>query len=483
MSEIAKHWIDGEWAGSGTVSESIDPATGAVLGRWADGGEAEACAAIAAARRAFDTTSWSQDRVLRHRVLGEMADRFDAHADELGALVTKENGKILAQGMFESTTAGGTLRHNAAEALTDTGISAEVAPGQWFSTYAEPAGVVGIIVPWNAPVALLIRSLAPALSAGNTVAVKMPGQTALVANLVSQIIAEVTSLPRGVVNIFTESGNTGAPYLVASPDVQVISYTGSTTVGRLVAADGAPTLKRMNLELGGKTPMIVFDDADLDATVPLVASAVTTFAGQFCMTGSRILVQRGVADRVRTGLASIFENVRLGDGLDPGTEMGPLIDKADVVRVEGLVQAALAYAKPIVRGGPATDGALAAGAFYRPALLEVEDVNTDIVQKEVFGPVATFEVFDTETDAIARANATGYGLAAGIFTSSINISRRVSREIQVGTVWTNAWAELNDGFAEGGFKQSGVGRLRGPLAITDFQEAKTVVHSIPALQA
>ena len=160
-----------------------------------------------------------------------------------------------------------------------------------------------MIVPWNSPVVLFIRSLAPALAAGNTVAVKMPGQTALVANLVSQIIAEAESLPRGVVNIFTESGNTGAPYLVASPDVQVISYTGSTMVGRIVAAAGAPTLKRMNLELGGKTPMIVFDDADLDTTVPLLVAAVTTFAGQFCMTGSRILVQRGVADEVRTRLA------------------------------------------------------------------------------------------------------------------------------------------------------------------------------------
>ena len=298
----------------------------------------------------------------------------------------------------------------------------------------------------------------------------------------SQIIAEVTSLPRGVVNIFTESGNTGAPFLVASPDVQVVSYTGSIAVGRIVAAIGAPTLKRMNLELGGKTPMIVFDDADLNTTVPLLATAVTTFAGQFCMTGSRILVQRGVADEVRTRLTRILENVRLGDGLDPGTDMGPLINKATVARVDGMVQEALTYAKPVVRGGPATDGALAAGAFYRPALLEVEDVNHDIVQKEVFGPVATFEVFDTETDAIARANATEFGLAAGIFTNSINISRRVTREIQAGTIWTNAWSELNDGFAEGGYKQSGIGRLRGPLAITDFQEAKTVVHAIPPLQ-
>jgi betaine-aldehyde dehydrogenase len=482
MSEIAEHWIGGEWVGSDIVKESVNPATGVVLGRWADGGEAEARAAIAAARRAFGTSAWSRDRSLRHRALSEMADRFDVHADELGALVTKENGKILAQGMFESGTAGATLRHNAAQALTDTGISAEVAPGQWFSTYAEPAGVVGIIVPWNGPVALFVRSLGPALAAGNTVAVKMPGQTALVGNLMSQIIAEVTSLPPGVVNIFTESGNTGAPYLVASPDVQVISYTGSIAVGRIVAASGAPTLKRMNLELGGKTPMIVFDDADLDTAVPLVASAVTTFTGQFCMTGSRILVQRGVADDVRARLVRILENVRLGDGLDPGTEMGPLITKADVARVDGVVEAALAYAKPVVRGGPATEGGLAAGAFYRPSLLEVTDVNHDIVQKEVFGPVATFEVFDTEADAIARANATEFGLAAGIFTTNINTSRRGSREIQAGTIWTNAWSELNDGFAEGGYKQSGIGRLRGPLAITDFQEAKTVVHAIPPLQ-
>jgi acyl-CoA reductase-like NAD-dependent aldehyde dehydrogenase len=481
MSEIAEHWIGGTWVGSDIVKESVNPATGVVLGRWADGGEAEARAAIAAARRAFETSAWSRDRSLRNRALSEMADRFDAHADELGALVTKENGKILAQGMFESGTAGGTLRHNAAQALTDTGISAEVAPGQWFSTYAEPAGVVGIIVPWNGPVALFIRSLGPALAAGNTVAVKMPGQTALVGNLMSQIIAEVKSLPPGVVNIFTESGNTGAPYLVASPDVQVVSYTGSIAVGRIVAAAGAPTLKRMNLELGGKTPMIVFDDADLDTAVPLVASAVTTFTGQFCMTGSRILVQRGVADEVRARLVRILENVRLGDGLDPDTEMGPLITKADVARVDGMVEAALAYAKAVVRGGPAADGGLAAGAFYRPALLEVTDVNHDIIQQEVFGPVATFEVFDTEADAVARANATEFGLAAGIFTNNINVSRRVSREIKAGTIWTNAWAELNDGFAEGGYKQSGIGRLRGPLAITDFQEAKTVVHSIPPL--
>jgi betaine-aldehyde dehydrogenase len=479
MTSIAQHWIDGEWVASDAVSGSINPATGKVLGQWYDGGETEAAAAITAARRAFDTSTWPRDRGLRNQALLELADRFDAHAEELGTLVTKENGKKIAEGLFEGGSPSPTLRHNAGMALTDTGISAEVAPGQWYTTYAEPAGVVGIIVPWNSPVALLIRSLAPALAAGNTVAVKMPGQTALVANLVSQIIAEAKSLPRGVANIFTESGNTGAPFLVASPDVQVISYTGSSPVGRIIAAQGAATLKRMNLELGGKTPMVVFDDADLDSVVPLLSAGITTFSGQFCMTGSRILVQRGVADKVRSRLADLLEHVRVGDGMDPNTDMGPLIDKPNVARVNGVVEAALAYAKPVVRGGPVTEGPLAAGAFYRPTLLEIDDVKTDIVQKEVFAPVATFEVFDTEADAIRRANAGEMGLAAGVFTNDLNISSRVSRGIQAGTVWTNTWAAINDGFAEGGFKQSGVGRLRGSIAFTEFQEAKTVVHSIP----
>jgi betaine-aldehyde dehydrogenase len=479
MTTIARHWIDAEWVGLDAVSESINPATGEVLGQWYDGGENEAAAAIAAARRAFATSTWGRDRGLRNQALLELADQFDVHAEELGTLITKENGKKIAEGLFEGRSPSPTLRHNAGMALTDTGIAAEVAPGQWYTTYAEPAGVVGIIVPWNAPVALLIRSLAPALAAGNTVAVKMPGQTALVANLVSQIVAEAKSLPGGVVNIFTESGNTGAPFLVASPDVQVISYTGSSPVGRIIAASGAATLKRVNLELGGKTPMVVFNDADLDSVVPLLAAGITTFSGQFCMTGSRILVQRGVADEVRSRLADVLEHVRVGDGMDPNTEMGPLIDKPNVARVNGVVETALGYAKPVVRGGPVTEGPLTAGAFYRPTLLEVEDVNNDIVQKEIFAPVATFEVFDNEADAIRRANAGEMGLAAGVFTNDLNISSRVSRSIQAGTVWTNTWAAINDGFAEGGFKQSGVGRLRGPIAFTEFQEAKTVVHSVP----
>ncbi|HEY3611161.1 MAG TPA: aldehyde dehydrogenase family protein, partial [Pseudonocardiaceae bacterium] len=352
MTDIARHWIDGQWQASERVAESTNPATGTVIGRFADGGATEARAAIAAARRAFETTTWSRDRALRHRVLNALADRLAARADELATLLSSEGGKTLVECGLEIASTGPMLRHTAAQALTETGISAEVSPGVFFSTLNEPMGVAAIIVPWNAPVALLIRSLGPALAAGNTVVVKMPGQTALTGALVAEIIAEVADLPRGVVNIFTETGNSGAPLLVSSPDVNVVSYTGSVAVGRAVAEGGAGTLTRLNLELGGKAPMIVFDDTDLDATIPVLVAGVTAFAGQFCMAGSRILVHRAIADRVRDAVRAALESVVVGPGDQATSQMGPLIDKAAVRRVDGLVEQALAYAKPIVRGGP-----------------------------------------------------------------------------------------------------------------------------------
>ncbi len=481
MTGIALNWIDGEWRTSENVSESLNPATGEVVGEFADGGEAEANAAIAAARRAFRTTTWGRDRMLRNKVLTELADRFEARAEEVARLLTSENGKILFEARLELGLASRTLRWGAGEALTITGSSAETEPGHFFSTLNEPAGVVAVIVPWNAPVVLFMRSLAPALAAGNAVVAKLPAQTAMTNALVAEIIASTPALPKGIVNIFTESGNTGAPRLVASPDVNVVSYTGSVSVGKKVGAAAGATLKRVNLELGGKSPMVVFDDADLEATIPLLARGLTVTAGQFCMAGTRILVQRGIADVVRERVAKLLAEVKVGPGDDTDSQMGPLIDKPAVDRVDALIEAALSYAKPIVRGGRITEGPLAAGSFYRPCLLEVEDLDVPLVQEEIFAPVATFEVFDDETDALRRANATGFGLAAAVFTRDGARARRVSRDIEAGTVWTNTYFALDDGFAEGGYKQSGVGRLRGPLGLAEFQEAKTYVEVVPPL--
>ena len=267
MAVPAQHWIGGRWLGSELVGDSYNPATGDLVGRFADGGEVEAIAAVAAARGAFTGTAWGRDRGLRSRVLLELAERFEARAPELALMLTRENGKTLAEATGEVDVAA-SLRHSAAQALTEVGTAAEVAPGQYFTSLPEPVGVVAIIVPWNAPVALFIRSLGPALAAGNTVAAKLPGQTALTNALIADFVSATSSLPTGVVNMFTESGNAGAPFLVQSADVDMVSYTGSTAVGRQIAAAAAPTLKRVNLELGGKTPMIVFDDAVLTRTVP-----------------------------------------------------------------------------------------------------------------------------------------------------------------------------------------------------------------------
>jgi betaine-aldehyde dehydrogenase len=247
----------------------------------------------------------------------------------------------------------------------------------------------------------------------------------------------------------------------------------------MIAAAGAKTLKRMNLELGGKTPMIVFDDASLASILPLLAASVTTFAGQNCMAGSRILVQRSIADQVREHLGERLTHVVVGPGEEQNTEMGPLIDSAAVARVDRIVEDSATYAKVIVRGGPITDGPLASGAFNRPSLIEVEDLSAPIIQQEIFGPVATFEVFDDEKDAIERANTTEFGLAAGVFTRDVDRARRVSREINAGTVWTNTWMVINSGFEEGGYKQSGIGRLGGARGLAVFQEIKTYVHLVP----
>jgi betaine-aldehyde dehydrogenase len=479
LIDIARHWIDGSWLESERVADSYNPASGELLGRFADGGEAEARAAVDAARNAFAATAWRRDPALRSRALLELAELFDARAPELALMLTRENGKTLTEATGEVGAPSATLRHNAAQALTDVGTAAEVAPGRYFSSLAEPVGVVAIIVPWNAPVALFIRSLGPALAAGNTVAAKLPGKTALTNALMAELVSQARSLPAGVVNMFTESGNTGAPFLVESVDVDMVSFTGSTQVGRQIVAAGAKTLKRINLELGGKTPMIVFDDAALATTIPMLAAAVTTFAGQNCMAGSRILVQRGIADQVREHLGERLTQVAVGPGEEENTQMGPLIDPAAVARVDRIVEDSAGYAKAIVRGGPVTDGPLAAGAFYRPSLIEVEDLSAPIIQQEIFGPVATFEVFDDEKDAVHRANATEFGLAAGVFTRDVDRARRVSREINAGTVWTNTWLAMHPGFEEGGDKQSGLGRLRGARGLAEFQQIKTYVHLAP----
>jgi acyl-CoA reductase-like NAD-dependent aldehyde dehydrogenase len=403
-----------------------------------------------------------------------MADRFQARLDDLVDIFALENGKVKPQGRLEVESVPNTLRFNAALALTDSGRVSQVQSGSLGLVVRQPVGVAGVIAPWNSPVALSIRSLAPALAAGTTAVLNLPHQTAQTNALIAEIIAGTPELPRGVVNVLTGGRVTG-DVLVKSPKVPAISFTGSTTTGKAITISSAEHLKRLGLELGGKTPLILFDDADLDAALPLVVSALTVFAGQFCMTGSRVLVQSGIVDEVRSRLTGLLQNVKIGPASDPNSEMGPMIDKSNVQRVDGMVEQAIADgAKPLLRGGPITDGPLAAGAFYRPTLLEVTDPALPIVQLEVFGPVLTFQTFDTEAEAIELANDSEYGLSASIFSRNVDRPLRVALQLESGTVWVNDWAVLFDQFEEGGFKSSGQGRMRGIAVLEDFVEYKSI---------
>ena len=471
----ALNWIDGEWMDSIDHKNSINPATYEVIGSYADGGLHAATAAIASAKKAFHTSPWKDDRSLRAKVLNELADAFERHTKALVEILSIENGKVKSEAFLEVSMVASKLRYYASLVRTEYGRAAEPRPGSFSMVLREPMGVAGIIVPWNSPVVLMIRSLAPALAAGCTAVVKMPGQTAQTNALIAKVMSEALALPRGVINLFSEAGAEGSKWMIESPDVPTISFTGSTSTGRAISAVGAKHLKRFGLELGGKTPMIVFNDADLNLALPKIEKALTVFSGQFCMTGSRLLVQRSIADTVRTQLSARLQAVKVGPASDAGSDMGPLIDKQNVDRVDKIVQDAIAVgAKVLVRGGPVTKGPLARGAFYQPTLLEVNDPDMDIVQKETFGPVLTLHVFDTEAEAIELANNSEYGLAASVWTQDLNRSLRVARKVEAGTVWINDWAVVYDEFEEGGYKQSGLGRLNGVAAIDDFVQYKHI---------
>lgn len=471
----AFNWINGDWHSEGTRKTSINPANYQVIGHYPDHGLEAAKASVIAAKHAFRETLWAHDHELRARVLEQLACAFERNRDKLLEILSLENGKIKAEAGFELDMIPSKLRYSAATALVEGGRALTPKPGSISMILRQPIGVAAVIAPWNSPVVLTIRSLAPALAAGCTAVIKLPAQVAQTASIMAKVMSEAKDLPRGVINLFFESGPEGSAYLVDTPDVPVVSFTGSTRTGRAISSSGAKRLKRFGMELGGKTPMIVFNDADVAAALPVLEKALTIFSGQFCMTGSRLLVQDGVYEAVRDGLAERLRKVKLGPAADPSSDMGPLIDRANVERVEHAVRQAIAAgATAIERGGAVTTGPLASGAFFRPVLLEVSDNRLPIIQEETFGPVLTIQRFADEAEAIQLANDNEYGLAASIWTRDLDRSLRVAQAIDAGSVWINDWAKVYDSTEEGGFKQSGLGRLNGLAALEDFQAYKHI---------
>ncbi|MFS8608559.1 MAG: aldehyde dehydrogenase family protein, partial [Gammaproteobacteria bacterium] len=335
----------------------------------------------------------------------------------------------------------------------------------------------GIIVPWNAPIALVVRSLAPVIAAGCTAVVKAAPQTAIVNAKVFEQLAGVEDLPRGAVNMLVETGSGVSRYLVSSPDVDMISYTGSTEVGKLIMESAAKTLKRVNLELGGSAPCVVLDDADLDAAAQGIVRAAISHAGQVCVAASRVIAHRSIADALETKLAERLRAARLGLADDPATELGPMIDKKSCERVHALVERSKDGGEVLLEGRFG-EGPLAAGAFLSPSLVRVTDARSPLLTQEVFGPVLSVQVFDDDDEAIAKANDTRYGLAASVWSRNLARAQRVAFAIRAGSVWINAHSRLFPEIETGGYRESGIGRLHGVEGLEAFLQTKAVTYEI-----
>lgn len=466
-------WIAGEWRASAAskTAESINPATGESIGHFDDADEPSVRAAIAAASAAFYHNDWSSTPRLRASVLLQFADLLDAERTQIAELLTAEHGKPISQSLVEVDLSVSELRYYAGLARNIFGRVIELESGLYSMIGKEPAGVTAIIVPWNAPIILLIRSLAPALAAGCTCVIKAAPQTALTSAAVLRLLAQVPDLPPGVVNSFSETGHEGAKLLVEAPQVRVISYTGSTHVGKQIAAAATATMKRVNLELGGSAPVILLEDADLQSAVPQIVRAAVFITGQQCVAASRLLVAHERLAEAKSLFAKALQDIVVGPGDDPSTQMGPMIDCAARDRMLRLVDSVSQSDEVVVRG-KVLGGNHAAGAFVTPSLVQVRDPQSPLITEEIFGPILTLQSFDNDEQALERANASRFGLAASVWSADLARAQRLSRRIEAGTVWINMHGALHPEVETGGYKESGVGRLHGIDAMNEFLQSK-----------
>lgn len=473
--QTAQQLINGHWltvvTGAERLGQSINPATGEVAARFAEGTAAEAQAAVAAARHAFERTVWRRSPRLRADVLLDFATRLEARRDDIADWLVTLNGKLRREALGEIGAGISELRYYAGLARNLFGRVLEVEPGCYSSLDREAAGVCAIILPWNAPVTLLVRSLAPALAAGCTAVIKPAHQTALVNNMVLECLSSDARVPAGVVNSVIESGTEVSRHLCESPDVDVLSFTGSSAVGKLIAHSTASTLKRLSLELGGKAPAVVFADADMDKTVAGVVAGGMVMAGQQCTAVARVLVEDAAYDNFAKRLTQALKAVKVGPGNDPASQMGCLIDVRNRDRINALMDTAQATQRVLLRG-KVPGGALARGAFIEPSLVEVQDLASDFIQKELFGPLLVIERFHDEEEAVSRANATRFGLAASVWSTDAKKSRRIAAQLRSGTVWSNSHNRLFAEAETGGFRDSGYGRLHGAEGLNDFLQTK-----------
>jgi len=478
-----QHFINGKFVqGShGQTLAVIDPTSGETVSHVPAGNASDIDRAVKAARNAFESGPWRKMRGgERERLLLRLADLLDANATELSEIESVNSGRILADTRaFDVDLSVSYLRYMAGWATKIQGNTIEpsipYASGNFFAmTLREPIGVVGAITPWNVPLGQAIWKIAPALATGCTLVLKPAEQTPLTALRFAALIAEA-GIPDGVVNIVTGLGEAAGAALVAHPAIDKISFTGSTQVGRRIAEAAARNMKHFTLELGGKSPMVVLEDADLDVTIPGAAMGIFANHGQVCCAGSRLFVHEAVYDKVVAGIAKIADGIKLGPALSPDTQMGPLVSSGQQKRVLGYIQSGREQGAEVVAGGEAVEGP---GSYVRPTIFANVNPGMRIVQEEIFGPVLTVARFNDLNDVLKRANDTEFGLGASVWTRDLNKAHWFIRNLRAGTVWVNTHSVLDLAVPFGGFKQSGVGHELGEEAIRHHTRLKSAILSL-----
>ncbi|MDK2973192.1 MAG: hypothetical protein PWP23_2947 [Candidatus Sumerlaeota bacterium] len=473
--------IGGEWvdAANGETFETLNPADGSVLAKLAKGGAEDINRAVKAARRTFESGAYHRMSVHeRSKLLYRLADAIEANAEQFAQLESLDNGKPV--GIARAADVALTVEHFRYYAGWADKVEGEVIavappydPGRFLNyTLREPVGVVGQIIPWNFPLLMAAWKLGAALATGNCVILKPAEQTPLSAIRLGELFCEV-GFPAGVVNIITGYGDAGAA-LASHPDVDKVAFTGSTEVGKKIVQASAGNLKRVTLELGGKSPNVIFADADLDIAAGAAASAIFFNHGQCCCAGSRLFVEEPIHDELLARVAEIAKGIKLGPGMAPDTQMGPLVSQEQLDRVTGYIKSGLEEGAKAIVGGERAGGDLAKGYFCQPTVFSQVREDMTMVQEEIFGPVVTAFPFKDMDEVAERANRTQYGLAAGVFTKDVSKAHRLAEAIRAGTVWVNCYNMFDAASPFGGFKQSGYGREMGKHALENYTQTKSV---------
>jgi phenylacetaldehyde dehydrogenase len=477
LDRPAKMLIGGQWrdAASGLALPSYDPATGETLAKYPAGGEADADEAVAAARRALP--AWKKITPYdRGRLLQAAAALIEKRSDEFAQLITIENGKPIGESKREVATAVSWTEYYAGWTTKLLGDTIPLSlPGQFLNfTTREPLGVVAGITPPNYPLTMPLYKAVPALATGNTVIIKPSEDTSLVALKLGELFQDA-GLPDGVFNVVTGLGETAGAALANHADVDKLTFTGSTEVGRILVRASAGNLKKVSLELGGKSPNIVFADADLEAALKGVFMGIFFCQGEICSAGSRLFIERGIYGEFVEQLANMARSIKLGHGLDATTKMGPLVSAEQQKRVLDYVRIGSEEQATAVVGGKAPIGDLQTGYFVEPTIFTGVHNKMRIAREEIFGPVICAIPFDDLPDAIAKGNDSPFGLAAGVWTRDIRKAHQAAAALDAGTVWVNCYNAFDNASPWGGFKQSGWGREKGPYGLDLFTQIKSVI--------